>query len=252
MRRNLKGKTALVTGAAKRIGREIALALADAGANLIIHHRNSGGLAALLREELIQRGGKSWTVESDFEDPQFSRRLFEAALDRAGSVDFLVNSASIFEPGNMEELDFSELMRNVKINTWAPFVLGREFAHHTESGKIVNLLDTRIVGGGRSHLAHILSKQALAGMTEMMALEFAPGITVNGVAPGLILPPSGRNEDYLEALSSTLPLRRHGNPSDVADAVIYLLESDFVTGQVIFVDGGRHLMEYGRGSNNHR
>jgi pteridine reductase len=251
MKRSLRGKTALVTGAAKRIGREIALALADAGANVIIHHRNSAAEAALLLNELVQRGVKSWTVESDFEDPQFSQGTFEAALDKAGAVDFLVNSASIFEPGVMDELDFSELMRNVKINTWAPFALSRDFAHYVRSGKIVNLLDTRIVGGDRSHLAYILSKQALFALTEMMALEFAPAITVNGVAPGLILPPAGKDEGYLDALSSTVPLRTHGHAADVAGAVIYLLESEFVTGQVIFVDGGRHLMEYGRGPNHH-
>jgi NAD(P)-dependent dehydrogenase (short-subunit alcohol dehydrogenase family) len=126
-------------------------------------------------------------------------------------------------------------------------VLSREFARLAGHGKIINLLDTRIVGDDRSHVAYILSKQVFALLMNRMAVEFAPRITVNGVAPGLILPPAGKDESYLEDLARTIPLKRHGDPADIADAVLYLLNSDFVAGQVIFVDGGRHLMEQKRG-----
>jgi NAD(P)-dependent dehydrogenase (short-subunit alcohol dehydrogenase family) len=113
------------------------------------------------------------------------------------------------------------------------------------------MLDSRIAGLDMSHVAYILSKRALAALTEMMAVEFAPGIAVNGVAPGLILPPPGKDEAYLDELAKGLPLKRHGNPGDIADAVMYLLRSDFVTGQVIFVDGGRRLLELDRGPDHH-
>jgi NAD(P)-dependent dehydrogenase (short-subunit alcohol dehydrogenase family) len=126
-------------------------------------------------------------------------------------------------------------------------VLSREFARLAGRGKIVNLLDTKIIGYDRAHVAYILSKHMLSVLTRMCALEFAPGITVNGVAPGLILPPLGKDENYLEQLARSVPLKRHGGPEDVAKAVVYLLTSDFVTGQVIFVDGGRHLLEEGNG-----
>ena len=249
MKDRLKGKTALITGAGKRIGREIALALAREGANVVVHYRKSAEEAGRLRTELIALGVHAWTVEADFEDMQASRQLFQTALNKAGAIDFLVNSASIFVPGTFDEMDFPGLMRHIQVNTWAPFALSRDFARQVSRGKIVNLLDSRIVGDDRTHLAYIVSKRALSALTEMMAVEFAPAITVNGVAPGLILPPAGKGQDYLDRLSSTVPLKRHGDPGDIADAVLYLLESEFVTGQVIFVDGGRHLMEHGRGPN---
>ena len=118
-------------------------------------------------------------------------------------------------------------------------------------GKIVNLLDSRIVGYDFPHAAYYLSKRLLAILTEMAALKFAPSISVNAVAPGLILPPPGKDQSYLQELSASVPLQRHGGPQDIVDALLYLLKSEFLTGQVIYVDGGRHLRESARGSNPH-
>jgi len=243
----LDGKTALVTGAAKRIGRGIALALADAGVNVVVHYRESVAEAEKLRTELVARGVKSWLLEADFDDAEAPGRLISDVIAAAGSLDILVNSASLFLPGTIEDMDFTGLMRHMQVNTWSPLVLSREFARRVGRGKIVNMLDSRIGGHDGSHIAYILSKQALSVLTEMMAVEFAPGITVNGVAPGLILPPPGKDSAYLDDLTKGIPLKRHGDPGDIADAVLYLLRSDFVTGQVIFVDGGRHLMEQHHG-----
>jgi hypothetical protein len=110
----------------------------------------------------------------------------------------------------------------------------------------VNLLDAKLASNDRTHVAYLLSKHMLAVMTRMTALEFAPHITVNAVAPGLILPPAGQDETYLEALAAGVPLRRHGTTADVADAVVFLLQSTFITGQVIQVDGGAHLGDRGQ------
>ncbi len=249
---DLKGKTALVTGAARRIGREIALALADAGVNIVAHYRRSAGEAERLREELIARGVETWLIEADFENGVETQRLFSRVLQAAGRVDILVNSASCFLPDTVYEMELANLLRHVHVNAWAPFALSREFARHAGRGKIINLLDTRIAGFDRSHVSYILSKRMLAALTEMMAVEFAPGITVNGVAPGLILPPAGKDRHYLEDLAETVPLKRHGDAGDITGAVLYLLGSDFVTGQVVFVDGGRHLMEQYHGPNHHQ
>jgi pteridine reductase len=238
----LDGKTALVTGAANRIGREIALALADSGANVVVHYRESADEAESLRAELVARGVKSWMVQSDFDDAAAPARLIPDALVAAGSLDILVNSASLFLPSTIQNMEFAGISRLMQVNAWAPLALSREFARRAGRGKIVNILDSRIVGQDASHAAYILSKRALAALTRMMALEFAPDITVNGVAPGLILPPTGKDEAYLDMLAKEIPLKRHGNPGDIADAVLYLLGCDFVTGQVIFVDGGRHLI----------
>jgi hypothetical protein len=240
---SLHGKTALVTGAAKRIGREIALALARAGVNVAVHFRQSAKPAEELRAELASHGVMAWLVEADFNDIAATQRLIPEILGRAGSLDILVNSASLFLPSTIQDMDFLSLMQHMQVNAWAPFVLSREFARLGGRGDIINLLDSRIVGDDRTHVAYILSKKVFALLMKMTALEFAPRITVNGVAPGLILPPAGKDESYMNDLAQTIPLKRHGEPADIADAVLYLLKSDFVTGQVIFVDGGRHLME---------
>ena len=240
---SLHGKTALVTGAAKRIGREIALALAHAGVHVAIHFRQSAKQAEELRAELASHGVTAWLVEADFSDIAATQRLIPEVLDKTGSLDVLVNSASMFLPSTIRNLEFADLMQHMQVNAWAPFVLCREFARLSGRGKIINLLDTRIVGDDQSHVAYLLSKQVFALLMKMTAVEFAPRITVNGVAPGLILPPAGKDESYLDDLAKTIPLKRHGEPADVADAVLCLLKSDFVTGQVIFVDGGRHLRE---------
>jgi len=240
----LAGKTALVTGAAKRIGREIALALADEGADIVIHFRSSADEAAELAAEVGARGAKSWAVKADFEKPEEYETLIERAVASAGSLDILVNSASVFGMEKLEDLTFESLMRNVEVNAWAPFVLARWFARLVGAGKIVNLLDSRIVGNDFSHAGYILSKRLLAALTEMLAVAYAPDIAVNAVAPGLILPPPGKDESYLERLRETVPLKRHGGAENVAEAVLFLVKSDFVTGEVVFVDGGRRLKEY--------
>ncbi len=149
----------------------------------------------------------------------------------------------MFLPDTLMDVGFGDVTRHLQVNAWAPFVLSRDFARLAERGKIINLLDTRITGYDRTHVAYVLSKRMLSVLTMMCALEFAPEFTVNAVAPGLILPPAGKDESYLDGLAKTVPLRKHGGPGDIADAVLYLLKSDFVTGQIIYVDGGRHLGE---------
>ena len=243
----LRGKTALVTGAAKRIGHEIALALAEEGANVLLHYRTSAEEASELQRELTGRGVKSWLVKADFENPSEYGTLVERSRRAAGGLDVLVNSAAVFPPSTVQGVKLEDLLGVLQVNAWAPFVLSREFARSVGRGKIVNLLDTRITGCDWSHVAYILSKKMLAELTRMIAIEFAPDITVNAVAPGLILPPPGADQSHLDRLARALPRKRHGAPGDVAEAVIYLLKSDFVTGQVINVDGGRHLMEYNHG-----
>ncbi len=244
----LKGRVALVTGAGKRIGRAIALALAREGVDVVVHGR-AGSNAVLdeVRREIESRGSRSWLVTADLERPEESATLIERSLAASGSLDILINNASIFFAGKLATMTFDDVSRFLHVNAWAPFSLIRDFAARVSAGKVVNLLDTKITGYDREHVPYILSKQMLFSLTTMCALEYAPNIAVNGVAPGLILPPAGKDESYLDQAARTLPLRRHGSPGDIADAVIYLLKSDFVTGQVIYVDGGRHLREAGYG-----
>jgi len=243
----LHGSTALVTGASKRLGRAIALGLARDGANIVIHYNHSLDEAEHFRQELLSLDVNAWTVGADFSMPAEYETLIDRAFDIAGSIDILVNNASIFSTGTLTDLVFDDISRNVKVNAWVPFILAGAFSKKVETGAIINILDTRIDGIDLAHPAYSLSKKMLHEMTKMMAIEFAPDITVNAVAPGLILPPQGQDDKYLENLAGTVPLKRHGGPADVADAVLFLATCDFVTGQVLYVDGGRHLKEYDHG-----
>ena len=243
----LGGKTALVTGAGKRIGRAIVIALAEEGVNIVIHYSHTGEEASELCTELHDRRVKSWLVKADFEVAAEYETLVARSLEMAGSLDILVNNASIFPANTLKDVDFATLIKNMQVNTWAPFILSRDFARLVGRGQIVNLLDSRISGYDWKHVAYILSKHVLSVLTKMTALEFAPHISVNGVAPGLILPPPGKDHSFLDRMADSVPLKRHGDPSYIAEAVIYLLKTDFVTGEVINVDGGRHLMEHAFG-----
>jgi len=244
---SLRGKTALITGAAKRIGRAIALAFADEGLNIVVHYSHSATEAEALVYELGKRGVKAWAIKADFEKPEEYESLIDRVIQAAGHLDILVNNASIFPPSTIQQVTWENVMTSVEVNAWAPFVISRAFALKARRGTIINLLDTRITSYDFQHVAYILSKRMFAQMTNMMALECAPDITVNAVAPGVILPPPGQDESYLKKLADTMPLKRHGDPRDVAEAAVFLAKSSFITGQVIYVDGGRHLKEPNNG-----
>ena len=244
----LEGKTALVTGAAVRLGRATAVGLASAGARLVIHYGRSAQAAQELAQEIAGNGTQAWPLQADLERAEELESLVPRALELTGGLDILVNNASIFPADSLKELELGNVVHSIQVNAWAPFVLSRSFAQYVERGRIVNFLDTRVAGYDWQHVSYIISKNVLALLTRMTALELAPDIAVNAVAPGLILPPPGKDETHLEALKHTVPLKRRGDAQGIVDAVLFLLKSDFVTGQVIYVDGGRHLMEYPSGS----
>jgi pteridine reductase len=237
----MKGKTALVTGAAKRLGRATALALAENGVNVVLHYGTSRAEAESAAKEIRRKRVKAWTVAADLADPDQTRGLVAHAVDLAGPLDFLVSNASIFTPSHLTDFTLDDLTVNVQVNAVAPLLLARAFVAQKREGAVVNFLDSRIADYDREHAAYHLSKRMLHTLTKMMALEFAPRVRVNAVAPGLILPPPGQDESYLRKFRTTNPLQRIGLPAGVADAVLFLLRSEFVTGQVIYVDGGRHL-----------
>jgi pteridine reductase len=236
----LGGKTALVTGATGRIGREIALSLAAEGAAVVVHYCRSRRDALALCREIEKKGVAAWPLQADFRGTGSAGSLVKRAVRCAGRLDILVNSASLFTESTARTLGPDDLSANMRVNAWTPLALGRAFSRTAGRGAMVNLLDSRIAGGDRSHAGYIISKHALAALTRMMAREFAPAFTVNAVAPGLIR--SGKNGG---AAARNLPLRRCATPGDVAEAVIFLLKSRCITGQVIWVDGGRHVRETG-------
>ncbi len=244
---SLRGKTALVTGASKRIGREISLQLAQEGVHVIAHYNQSEDEAKKLCEELAALKVKTWPIKANFEIQSEYETLIDRSFSIAGNIDYLINSASLFPFENMDTVTFQGMIDNMQVNAWAPFVLCRKFSERAKVGKIINLLDSRIKDQDWNHVGYMWSKHVLTAMNRMLALKYAPNITVNGIAPGLILPPPGQPQSYLEERVNTVPLKRHGDPFDIAQAAIYLLKTKFVTGNIVFVDGGRHLKEYDNG-----
>lgn len=241
---SMEGKRALVTGGARRIGRAIALGLGKAGAAVVIHYRSSVAAAEGVAQELRAGGGVSTLIQADLSEAAEAEALLPRVWDEIGPVDVLVNNASIFPPGRLEEMTLDDVTTNVRVNAWAPFTLIREMARRSTPERercVVNLLDARIAGGDPHHAAYHLSKLMLAELTRMAAVEFAPNLRVNGVAPGPVIPPEDKDEHYLKGLIAALPLSRQGSPDDIANAVLYLATASFVTGQTVFVDGGQHL-----------
>jgi pteridine reductase len=241
-KKSLDGKTALITGSAVRIGREIALSLAERGVNIIIHYHSSKRHTDELSSELDRMGVRSWSIQADLSRFE-SDKLIEQSLELSGSLGILVNNASIFTKSTIDDLTLADLVNNIEINAWAPFSLSRAYAREIKRGCIINLLDQRITSYDLNHTGYILSKHVLTALTRITALAYAPEIRVNGIAPGLILPPPGEPMSYLEKLSGTIPLKRHGNPGNIGEAAVFLASNEFITGEIIFVDGGRHLRE---------
>jgi hypothetical protein len=238
----LTGRAILVSGAAKRLGRATALALAAHGADIIVHYGGSEAEAQSLAEQIRAEGRRAWTLRADLSSPEEVTGLFDRAVKEAGPVYGLVNSASIFPEDTLAQLSEESLTRNVRINAWAPFLLARAVAAQGIPASVVNFLDTRIRDYDARHVSYHLSKRMLFSLTRMMALEFAPQVRVNAVAPGLVLPPPGKDEAYLHSLVDTNPLKTQGSAEDIARAVVFLFTSPFITGQIIFVDGGRHML----------
>jgi NAD(P)-dependent dehydrogenase (short-subunit alcohol dehydrogenase family) len=238
---DLSGRTALVTGAGKRLGRAISLALAEAGVNVVAHYNTSQSAAEDVAGEVRRLGPKAWTIPGDLSRPEQIAGLTSRAKDLTGGFDILIHSASVFPADTLKDATLESIAANQQINALAPLVLSREFAAFGTTGHIIHMLDTRAFDHDPQHFAYHLSKRTLFTLTRIMAAEFAPKIQVNAIAPGLILPPEGKDESYLASLAHTNPLHRHGDPRDITDAVLFLLRSTFITGQVIHVDGGRHL-----------
>jgi pteridine reductase len=242
---NLEGKVAIVTGAALRLGRAQALALAEQGARLVVHYHTSAGPAEKVAREIRSMGSEAIAVQADLSRPMDSPAIVEQAVARFGQVDILVNSASIFEPGRWDETDEESWDRHFDINLKSPFFLTQAFARQVGPGRrghVVNLADWRAVSPGTHYVAYTLTKAALVAMTKSLALSLAPHIQVNAIAPGLILPPPGRGPEYLEQSALQVPLRRTGTPGEITEALLYLLRSDFVTGELLTITGGEHLV----------
>ena len=233
--------TALITGGAKRIGRAIALSLAEKGFHISLHYRSSRIEAEEVARNIEQKNVACQLFTCDFNDMEDLSTLIPRVFDRFPDCNLLVNNASIFEQARLLETDQNLFDRQFNTNVKAPFFLSRDFARHCNKGQIINILDTKISRTLVEYFAYTLTKKTLFEFTHMAAKELGPAIRVNGISPGLILPSAFRNREDFEKMGKSIPLKRTGSPASVVSAVHFLIDSSFITGECIFVDGGEHL-----------
>lgn len=238
---------ALVTGGAHRIGRAICLALASRGCGVAVHYNTSRSRAEKTVAMVKELGAESCLVQGDLSSADETRAIFDAALNRMGGLDVLVNNASIFRKDKTDEFDLDEFVDEMRVNFLGPVMLSHLFAvgtkHDASSpAKIVNLLDRRIAGFGNDSLPYTISKKMLAEFTRSAAVKYAPSVAVNAVAPGAVLPPTGSDEKLAREAAGRALLETPLDPNDIASAVVFLVECDAITGQVVFVDGGQNLI----------
>jgi pteridine reductase len=243
---SLDGQCALITGAARRIGAEIARRLHGAGARIGIHYRSSASDAEALRDELnASRDGSAEVFSADLLAVSACQGLIDEFIGWSGRLDILVNNASSFYPtpiGTVTESQWEDLIGS---NLKAPLFLSQAgFSHLREcAGRIVNIVDIHARRPLKDHVVYGPAKAGLAMLTLSLAKDMAPEIRVNGIAPGAILwPESGMTATVQEDILRQIPLQRPGAPADIADCVLYLVrDAGYVTGQIIAVDGGRSL-----------
>ncbi len=232
---------ALVTGGARRIGAAIARALAQDGYDVALHYLTSGESAGHVAREIEGLGRRCRLFRCDLNDHDETAALIPGVRKHFSHLNVLVNNASLFERGTLAGTGRDLFERHFNVNFKAPFFLTQAFAEGCAQGRIINILDTRVSRSDPHHAAYTLSKKALLDLTRMAARELGPAIRVNGVSPGMILPPAGGVLDELERRSAGLPLKRIGDTVNLVAAVRFLLDNPFVTGECIFVDGGEHL-----------
>ena len=241
----LKGKTALITGAAKRLGAKTAKTLHENGANIIIHYGSSENDALLLAEQLNkERMGSATFMEANLLDMDAVHHLAHQAFNFFDGLDILVNNASSFYPtplGKIDETNFDDLFGS---NLKAPMFLAQACypALKRSKGCIVNMVDIHARSPLKDHTVYACAKAAKVMLTKSLALEMGPDVRVNGVAPGAILWPEGdMDQAAQQEILDQIPLKRIGSAQDIADTILFLITSDYINGQIIAVDGGRQL-----------
>ena len=241
---NLDGRVALVTGSARRVGRGIVEALAARGARVAVHYARSADEARGVVDGIRSRGGSAESFAADLGTIPEVQSLAQEVTRRLGPVDVLVNNASVFYRTPIEDLGITAWHDNLAVNLTAPYVLAIELGRAMRArgaGKIVNIGDSDAARPYRDYIPYAVSKAGIESLTRGLAKALAPEVQVNCVAPGPILMPAAASDDERTRILARTPLKRFGDPADIAAAVVFLVENDFITGATIAVDGGRAI-----------
>lgn len=237
-------KNALITGAAKRIGRSIAVGLARAGWNVAVHYRSSGDEAEAFLSELEEHGVRVVSLAADLRHEAEVLSLFDEASNALGPITALINNASIFEEDTAETVTRDAWDRHMEINLRAPFVLSQQLAARlpeNELGSIINIIDQRVWNPTPEFTSYTLSKMGLWGATQVLAKSYAPRVRVNAIGPGPTLQSIHQTEDEFAAEVDLVPLKRDVTPDDISRGVNFILDSPTMTGQMIALDSGQHM-----------
>jgi len=236
-------QTALITGASKRIGKAIAEHLAEKGWNVIIHFNRSVEEAITLAQQLGEKypGQLFSSVMADLADSHEVWSLIPGIVSESGPFDLLVNNASVFDKSYLKETSEVLFDTQMNVNLKAPFLLIRDFASQCKKGNIINFVDTRITSNKSNFAAYSLSKKALWELTKMAALELAPDIRVNAIAPGVTLAPAEKDDEYLQNLAKEIPMKQSVGVEPILKSIDYILDNNHLTGQLLFADGGENL-----------
>lgn len=249
---NTQRPVAIITGAAQRIGREIAGALAQNGWNIAVHYRSSAAQAADTLAYLQAIGGQHCTIQADLAQEADARRLFADAAAALGRVDAVINNAAVFDYDDAATFHTDTLMAHMLPNLAAPLILAQALHRHllarspAAQGVVVNLLDQKLSHPNPDFLSYTLSKSALKTATVMLAKALAPQVRVAGISPGLTLPSHLQTDEAFQKTHRLAPLGQGSTPADIARSVLFILNSPGITGIDLVVDGGQHLMGMAR------
>ncbi len=241
----IKGKNILVTGAAKRVGQTIALALAEKGSNILLHYNTSKDEAEKTASSIRTMGVQCETYKADLAKSSDILRMTKEIFTKFQSVDVLINSASLFYKTPFKDVNESDWNKLIDANLKGPFLLSKEIGNRMfegAGGKIINIADWSGFRPYRDYSPYCVSKGGLITLTKTLARDLAPKVSSNAIAPGpVLLPPDFTEEEKQKVIEKTL-LRRIGSPQDIANAVLFLLDNDFINGTVLVVDGGRSIV----------
>jgi pteridine reductase len=240
---SLQGKRALVTGAGQRVGQAIAIALGAEGMQVAVHYRESRRGAEQTARAIEAAGGGALLLDADLRDRDAARSLVDCAVSALGGLDLVVASAASFERVPLENADDAAWDRSLNLNLASPFALVHQAvpALRAASGSVVFITCSSATVPMKGYLPYVVSKGALKHLMKTLALELAPAVRVNAVAPGTVMPPASYDQAAVERLQRAIPLGRVGDPGDIARAVVFLASSPFVTGHELAVDGGRSV-----------